>query len=517
MIAQLSSFEASRFLERTTFGVKQEDISKLQELGVEDWLSNQFSIPASYHDERGEFQRSHRKNGKWWPTVRVSAWFDLALWGEDQLRQRMAFTLSQILVVSQKDANLADEPKALAKYYDLLVEHAFGNYADLLYEVSRSPVMGTFLTHLDNRSFDSTGVLPDQNYARELMQLFTTGDFALDQYGAVIKDQQGRPVENYDEEQVAELARVFTGWELRNNSLLEPMVNNENHHDRKEKTLHGVTLAANQDADLELKRVIQILVEHPSTAPFIAKFLINRFVSSNPTRDYISRVAAVFRQTNGHLGETLKALLSDEEVFKPQNTGNVKYKEPILRLTYFLRALNAYPGISNRENQSSEPMFYASTSKFLSYRDGFNQTPLGAPSVFNFYDPEFSPEGPLFDNQLVGPELELMEWVDIAEINNVLHLAMTNYNDTVKHGNGYRQDEKTYITLSPYYEAATEQGVGAMLDLVATALLNGKMSSVLHDNLMSLYQSRLLESDNKTAVNDVILMTLLSTDFSIQG
>ncbi|MGL6259606.1 DUF1800 domain-containing protein [Vibrio sp. WXL210] len=513
-----NSYEASRFLQRATFGVKQDDVEELQRIGVQQWLAQQYAVPASLHEERGMYQKAHRRNQKYWPTVRVSAWFDIAIWGDDQLRQRMAFALSQLLVVSQKDANLASEKeaRALARYYDLLVTHAFGSYAELLYQVARSPVMGIYLTHAGNRSFSSAGVEPDQNFARELMQLFTTSDFALEDTGQIKLDANGRAIENYDEEQVAELARVFTGWDLDKKSLLKPMRNRRAHHDKGQKQLHGVTLAANRDADAELRQVISILVNHPSTAPYISTFLINRFVSSNPSGDYVARVTKVFRQTEGNLGETLTAVLTDDEVFKPRNVGNIRYRDTLLRLTYFFRALEAYPGVSSRENQSSDRMFYAS-GKFVDYRDGFNQTPLGAPSVFNFFSPEYSPQGELADAQLFAPELEIMEWIDIAEVNDIMYRTITKFNDTVRHGKYFRTDERTYIALSPYYWLARRQGPDALVDRVSTTLLNGRASPALRATLTSLYSERRKEQGNKAAVNDVLLLTLLSTDFSIEG
>ena len=232
-----------------------------------------------------------------------------AIEGEDQLRQRMAFALSQILVISHAEGNLLFEvPNTVAHYQDILVSNAFGNYRDLLEEVTYAPAMGEYLTYLQNIKGDAaTGRMPDENYAREVMQLFSIGLVELEQDGDVIT-QGGIPVEVYDNTDVTGLAKVFTGLSLSGDefffdfrtlppdALHSPMQVYPEWHSELEKTFLGTSIAAGTGPAESIDLALDALVDHPNTAPFLARQLIQRFVTSHPEPDYIGRVAAAFSE-----------------------------------------------------------------------------------------------------------------------------------------------------------------------------------------------------------------------------
>lgn len=231
----------------------------------------------------------------------------------------MAFALSQILVVSRYGGVLSGKPAGLANYYDVLVKNAFGNYRDLLFEVATHPVMGNYLSMMGSaKENPSTGALPDENFARELMQLFTLGLYKLNMDGSTVVDNNtGRPIPSYTQNDVQELARALTGWKSSDVDFVEPMQVINKLHDSGEKKILDTTLPAGLTGQEELSRVIDILMSHPNIAPFVSKRLIQRFVTSNPSPEYVTRISTVFNDNGkgikGDLSAVMKAILLDEE------------------------------------------------------------------------------------------------------------------------------------------------------------------------------------------------------------
>lgn len=352
--------------------------------------------------------------------------FRNALYGPDQLRQRVAFALSQILVVSGREVTLSGWMRS---YQQLLYERAFGNYKQLLYDVTRSPAMGAYLDALNNRCQRRTpanvevcrnglATKPNENYARELLQLFAVGLYELNADGTVVVDGQGRPVSSYEERTVEEFSRVMTGWILAPAfgpgipNYAEPMrvrldaQGREDYHDFGPKTLlGGQQLPGGLGADADLRAAVANIAAHPSHAPFISRLLIQQLVTSNPTPDYIRRVADVFAanvDSPTQMREVVRAILLDPEARGDVKTSPEygKLREPVLFVTSVLRAFNA---------TSDGVLTSVSVNGSAIGTGDLGQAVFNSPSVFNFYAPDFPIAGT--DPPLVGPSFQLQSTV----------------------------------------------------------------------------------------------------------
>lgn len=437
---QISLLEAKRFLARATFGPTQTDIAALQEKGYEQWLDEQIAMPIQQRQLNRTIalalmaepaEQHFAANGfvgpKDSPTwvYQTSAWWEAALTSPDQLRQRVAYALSQILVVSTAaEPYLRDRAEGVAAYNDLLLEHAFGNYRDLLSAITYSPAMGVFLSHHGNRKGDpKKGTSPDENYARELMQLFSLGLYHINNDGSP-QLSSGEPIPVYTQADVMELARVFTGWDMvanlnfgnrgnKTGNLTVPMEFNKDFHDFGEKTLLGKTIPANLSGKEDVEAALDIIFAQPEVAVFIGKQLIQRLVTSNPSPEYIARVANAFNDNGqgvrGDLAHVVHSILLDSEALnlQAQNSAHPvqKLREPVLVVAGLLRALNVQPAKPwvAKHNGKMEGVYW-----FKKLNIG--QNPFMAPSVFNFYEPDFQPAGEGFANQdLVAPEAQLLD------------------------------------------------------------------------------------------------------------
>lgn len=425
----------SRFLSRATFGATAEDIDALTGTSASDWFRAELNKPVSSYlsavldklaepgasDPSGEptFQGRTTPNFVFWQRA-VSA--------PDQLRQRMMFALSQIFVISNAQSSvLFDRPTSVGAYQDVLSRHALGNYRDLLEDVSYSPAMGEYLTYLQSRKGDtSTGRMPDENYARELMQLFSIGLVQLDESGRP-RQENGQTIETYDNDDVAGLARVFTGMSyaleafepgfvpISSDALSRPMVFFPEHHESGEKQFLGTLIPAGTSGEASVAAALDALMAHPNTPPFISRQLIQRFVSSNPSPDYVRRVSRVFSAgrftlpdgstvgsgRRGDLAATLASILFDEEALaEPKvDTFAGKLREPVLRFTHWARAFKASP-----LTVSSLPSLWNTGNA-----DALAQAPFRSPSVFNFYRPGYvAPGTETGAAGLTMPELQLV-------------------------------------------------------------------------------------------------------------
>ena len=427
----------ARFLTQATFGPTPAEIERLTGTSPSDWFRAELAKPESLHlpyvidyvtgpngiNEFDDLSYQAKFSPNW------AFWIN-AIEGEDQLRQRMAFALSQVLVVSNTPGNnLFDYPRAMGHYQDVLVENAFGNYRDLLEEVTYSPAMADYLTYLQNRKGDpDSGRMPDENYARELMQLFTIGLVELQQNGEPVRGPDGDPVEIYDNSDVTGLARVFTGlsfdggefWQgpysLGREVLTRPLVAFPDQHSELEKSFLGTTIPAGTSAEESIDIALDTLFEHPNTAPFLARQLIQRFVTSHPEPDYVARVASAFEAgryvlpdgsnvgtgERGDLSATLAAVLFDEAArgdAARESAGFGKVREPVLRFTAWARAFDA----GTVTPDISYPLYTLGQSQSL------GQAPYQSPSVFNFYRPGYvAPGTETGQAGLTMPELQLV-------------------------------------------------------------------------------------------------------------
>jgi uncharacterized protein (DUF1800 family) len=415
-LSTVSSADAPRFLTEATFGVTAADITNLQSQGYSGWIAAQMALPETSHRAATDADAAAFPNtGQYAVTSnnRQAAWWKVSVQAPDQLRQRVAFALSEIFVTSDVASQLANEPDGLANYYDLLANDAFGNFRQLLQDVTLSPAMGNYLNMLRNaKANPSKGTSADENYAREVQQLFTIGLNELQPDGTLKLDATGLPIPTYDQNEVVQMANVFTGWGYNSTSANpsfygatadfdDPMMVYPSYHDETQKTIvNNIVLPANQDGATDLKMTLDALFNHPNTGPFICAQLIQRLVTSNPSPAYVYRVAQVFANdgtgTRGNLAAVIKAILLDYEARSPAvaaDSGYGKLKEPLLRITALFRAFSA----SAQDGRFA--IFNAQTS--------LDEAPLRSPTVFNFFDPGYVQQGSLASAGLLAPEFEI--------------------------------------------------------------------------------------------------------------
>jgi uncharacterized protein (DUF1800 family) len=431
-----SDEEAARFLLQTSIAASTTEIESLKTRGFEPWLDSQLSQSI---DQTGT--QWLQSNG--FGTVDENRWYnsrspgDYMIWnqlmsGSGEVRKRAALALSEFMVVSLNSVNFAWRSQGIARYWDILNERAFGNFRDLLEDITLNPAMGVFLNTRGNRRADNSGRAPDENYAREVMQLFTIGLVELNPDGTARTDSAGNPIETYTNADVTELSKVFTGYDYdasttsftqeigtdRQVPSIEytqlPMTADSTRwfnsrtvdfHSAEAKSFLGTAIPAGTNAAESLRLALDALFNHPNVGPFFARQMIQRLVTSNPSPAYVQRVASVFDNngagTRGDLRAVFKAIWMDEEALAPANLQSTtfgKLREPILRLAQWARTFGA-----------------SSESGFWTVRDTadpstrLGQSPLRAPSVFNFFRPGYVPANSnAANNNLVAPEFQLL-------------------------------------------------------------------------------------------------------------
>ncbi len=476
---QASSREAFNLLLHASFGPTEASIREVMDMGIEAWVENQLSLPSAYDSKTDGYltyleryiqiaQTVDPDNSAWnsatiaeytaertdeapdvavfkfGPKIFPSVWFENVLHDEDQLRQRVAFALSQILVID-------GVREGAASFYDILVKDAFTNYRDLLIDVTFSAEMCKHLTYSGSRG-DDPKYHADENYARELMQLFTIGLHRMYLDGTPVYNN-GALIENYTSSDIEQIARVFTGWDLYGNQQFgrysvefadntRPihLFSNGIYHDygEKEITLEGYgTTISGADPRQEITDVIDNLMQHPNTAPFISKQLIMRLVTSNPSPAYVARIASVFndngRGVKGDLKSVVRAILLDPEARSIDPLIAKKVKEPLLAYTQFLRTFDVgYAPVAcdasllGGKSGLKVSNIYVFKSDF---QMGLGEGPLTSPTVFNFYDNSFVPNDAGFrDNALVSPEFQIVNEQSITFLSNLFFEALYAYN-----------------------------------------------------------------------------------------
>ncbi|MBH9578617.1 DUF1800 family protein [Inhella proteolytica] len=445
--------QATRFLLQAGFGPRPGEAETLaSQSSPTRWIADQMALPPSndfvnHIQAKYALGADYRPNGSKYQT----RWLPQRFWagvaqGQDQLRRRTALALHHILMVSMADSNLYHHQRAYANYLDILNRHAFGNYRQLIEDIALSPAMGIYLSHIRNRKEDpATGRMPDENFARELMQLFTIGLHELNSDGSVRKDANGQPIETYTNADVMALAKVFTGWSwaFPDNQLTESTfrwkspdysaaadtqidLQRMKAYPGQASTADVVLFAGKPNAVAipgsaapaqRLKLALDALFQHPNMGPFVAKQLIQRFTRSNPSPAYVQRVAAAFanngRGVRGDLGATVRAVLLDGEAGWAQTTFNMasspgKLREPVLRVAHWLRAFDA------RSPSGEFQMVYDF--------EPLAQMVTNAPSVFGYFRPGYTPPGTVIAQQGgVAPEFQIVNegstatWVNRAE------------------------------------------------------------------------------------------------------
>ena len=545
-----SEAEAGRFLTQTTFGPTESEIVALNGAEASQWFLDQMSATPSFtlpfvRNYRLQEEARNPTNSEF----PISQSPGMAFWrnsimGQDQLRQRMAFALSQILVVSDASDQLQN-PEGFAYYQDILISNAFGNYRDVLEEVTYSPAMGAYLTYLQNLPGDATtGRVPDENYAREIMQLFSIGLVELDSTGEPVIGAGGNPVETYTNDDITGLARVFTGLSLNaqnfffdfnslpDDALFSPMVMFDNFHSSLEKSFLGTTIPANTNGTNSIDMALDTIFNHPNVGPFLSRQLIQRFVTSDPSPAYVGRVAAAFNTgsytlpngdiagtgNRGDLAATLAAVIFDDDA---RNTAVSdgdqfgKIREPILRFTHWARAFEANPITP----EFTIALWDTSSANELA------QHPYRSPSVFNFYRPGYIAAGTETGTAgLTAPELQLVNANSVSGYANFISFFAFGADEFA--GDNEFVDavdaNASFDTAIPT-EIALATDPPALVDRLDRILTYGRLSATTRADIIAVTENIPLtlsfDPDYDGAslrARTAIVMVLTSTDYLVQ-
>ena len=511
---------ASRSSTQATFGLPYTEILNVANTGYATWLDAQLQLPPTRHVPLTLELLTRRANGEFagveediefLVSFRRYSWWHNSITAPDAVRQRVALALSEILVVSDNVDTLLVYPLALSSYYDVLLDGAFGNFRDLLRNVSLHPAMGVYLSHLNNAKTDTVrNTFPDENFAREVMQLFSIGLFELNNDGSRKLAADGLPIPTYSNIDIREFAKVFTGLSWGGADAFfgnpephfaNPMQMFDEFHEPGEKTLlNGEVVPAGQTGMQDLDAAIDNLFNHPNVGPFIGRQLIQRLVTSNPSPDYIDRVASAFNDNGAGVRGDMRAvvraiLLDDEATAPPTPTTAGKLREPLVRNVALLRQLNP---------QSSDNLFFNGgyLTDFL-----VRQAPLSAPSVFNFFSPDHMPTGAIAAANLFAPELEITNSTTIAGITNLVDIAVNG---------GVATDvedpfAEMTLDLSEFESlAADPQELVERLDLLFTY---GELSSDTRAAVIDVITDVL---DPSLRAKTAIYMVLVSPDYAVR-
>ena len=532
--------EAARFILKASLAATEPEIADIRSVGYVAWLDKQMDIPIS---QTGVDWLSSRG----YDQVTVDEFYfrdtlaDNMVWNQlitspDPVRKRLAYALSQFFVVSTNGIEIQWQSNAVAAYWDVLNRNALGNFRQLLEDVTLNPAMGVYLSTLDNRKEDTrTGRVPDENYAREVMQLFTIGLNELNNDGTKKIGTTGQPIETYTNSDVSNLARVFTGYSydyanlVRTpsvrfpsqsvapvESVIRPMTSDTtrwsrpqttSEHSMLEKTFLGTTIPANTDAPTSMKLALDALFNHPNVGPFFSKQMIQRLVTSNPSAGYVDRVAKIFNNNGsgvrGDLRAVFKAILLDDEATNATGLTSPtfgKVREPVLRFTQWARNFGA---TSRTGNWTIANLSNPGTS--------LGQSPLRAPSVFNFYRPGYVPANTaIATNALVAPEFQIVNEVSVAGYINFMVSAIGSTN-------GVNNDVKATYTS----ELAIVTDSSALLNRLSLLIAGNQLTDTTKATIKAALDATTVTNTSSLADKErrVYLATLLvfaSPDYLVQ-
>jgi uncharacterized protein (DUF1800 family) len=550
---------AAQFLTRATFGPTSTDIddlsTRMKQVGhraaIGEWIDAQWEIPATSHRATAIDMISDDSFDPLTPSIghnryKDHAWWHIAVNADDQLRQRVAWALSQICVINERGGGFGTQeidvsgfPRYLgvANYYDMLVDNSSTNYRTVLQDVALHPCMGVFLSHIRNRKANpARGIFPDENFAREVMQLMSIGLNELRPNGQ-FRRRDGQTIDTYDNDDIKAFASVFTGLSYRvdNNrfygapNLNEPMQAFDQYHDMDAKeVLRGQTLPGGNDTITDVTAALDNIFEHPNVPPFISRLLIQRLVKSNPSKGYIRRVGRIFKDNGqgvrGDMKSVVKAILMDREAnslrfrrlrrpYRLQVTQrgieNSKLREPVLAYTAFMRAFevtNSYP-----------------TGRLMmpNLRD-LNQAPYEAPHVFNFYLPDYQPPGVVTgyipsrripNGSLAAPEFQIMTSVAANRTANRYYYDVRDANSFYRVLNSSAGRLENTITRDFSTEETLAADPAALLAHLDLVLCHGSMSESAKKFIASAIEE---ETTNLTLrARSAILAVLTSPDFMV--
>jgi hypothetical protein len=513
-----------RFLEQATWGPNDASIARVQQIGFEAWLQEQFNAPVTGYPNlavppadrcvgcpEGSLATCQRDLYTMYPLqVRF---FQNALRGQDQLRQRVAFALHKILVVS---SNTISQPWAMSRYLNILFNHAFGNYRDILQQITLNPAMGDYLDMVNNAKTNlRTGVEPNENYAREVLQLFSIGKVMLNPNGTVRRDAAGNAIPTYTQDTIEGFAHTFTGWtyapqpgvasKWKNpRNYIAPMILYRNangvdeQHAKESKQLlqypgaRFPTLLANQDGELDLQQALDNIFYHPNVGPFISLRLIRSLVTSNPSPAYVQRVAAKFDNNGagvrGDLKAVVRAILLDAEArgVNPTAANYGKLREPLLFATNILRAFNA-----------------TSDGAMTSSVRGLGQNLFSPNSVFSYFSPEYVIPG---SGGTVGPEFLIHSTsTAVARVNFVNKAVFGRFGDAAPNGTQLNLDACIALANNP----------NALLDKLNKLMLHGTMSAAMRTEILTAINA-VSATDLKRRAQTAIYLVAASSQYQVQ-
>ena len=515
--------EVSRFLIQAGFGGSDAEIDSLVGTDAADWLIRQMDMPATTtlnamlaaYPTRNDTDREHS----------TMLWKNL-LTADDVLRQRMYFALSQIFVIS--DENFFDQGFTTAQYTDILTNQAFGNYREMLEEITYSPAMADYLTYFRNRKGDEeSGRMPDENYAREILQLFSIGLVELNMDGT----QKTPVVETYDNDDIIGLSKVFTGlsgagasfrWSDQDEDWRrKPLRMYDDEHSPLEKSFLGTTIPAGTGGEASITQALDTIANHPNVAPFLSRQLIQRFTSSSPSPAYVSRVATAFesgtytapngktfgRGQRGDFQATIAAILLDETVHDDiQEPGEGKLREPVIKFAHYARAFDLSSvnvGAEWRFNDTGNP------------NDKLGQHPLRSPSVFNFYRPGYvSPGSETGEAGLTAPEFQIVNEGSSLGFSNFMTHYITRPADDPVDNPGFQPDFS--------YELSIANDAQALIDHLDVKLTAGQLSDATKSEMVDVVSTLDIDADKdaedrQDRVQIALIMMMSSGAFAVQN
>ena len=507
-----SDAQAARFLAQATLAPSDAEIARVRALGYEAWLNEEFAKPPS----PGNWDWLVSKGVHLDPdAASIAKGVDSQVWqrllsATDSLRQRVVLALSEIFVVGFDGISGPYKQFKLAGYWDLLASNAFGSYRTLLEQVTLNPAMGSYLNTAGNQKEDpQTGRQPDENYAREVMQLFTIGLYELNTDGTLRLGLDGQPIETYTQDTVTNLARVFTGWkndaprsgDTAPEFVRRPMVLNSKQHSTLAATFLGVTVPANTDGSVALTTAMNTLANHPNVGPFIGRQLIQRLVTSNPSAAYVGRVAAAFNDNGqgvrGDLKAVLRAVLLDDEARSDARLADPQFgklREPMLRFIQWARVFNATSLSTNWEvGNTGDPA------------TRLGQSPQRSASVFNYFRPGYVPPNtPIAGGGLVAPEFQITNESSVAGYLNYMLTAI---------GSGHNDIRPNYSA-----ELALAGDAAALVDRLNRLLCAGQLSeptrSLITTTIAAMAGSS--TADKTQRVQAAVMLVMASPDYLVQ-
>ncbi len=531
---------SSRFLAQASLGYNYEDITHLADIGVNAWIEEQFAMtPYSFIDTYDDlFQEALTIAPGTNPKFEFfqHAFYERIFETDDKLRQKVAFSLSQIFVTAPSIDVLIERGNISAAYYDNLYSGAFGNFRDILLDVSLSPAMGIYLSHYENRKADPVlGTLPDENYAREIMQLFSIGLHELNNNGSYKLDGNGKQIPTYDIADIQELAKVFTGLsggqklvgtpntfgtDVGRVNLKLPMIMYEEFHEPGEKIMiDGTVIPAGQSGMTDINQAIDVLYNHPNVGPFIGLRLIQQLVKSNPTPQYINRVATAFNNNGqgirGDMKAVIHAILTDPEArdeiwISDLNAG--KLRQPLERITQLFTAFDL-----------TTPSGKYYLRDVHSHNDRILQDFFKSPSVFNFFSPFYAEKDFVKPAGLLSPEFQILNATTAMHYINLLEESLKVipfYNYTAPDASGttmvINTNDNPTFNFTDEINAYNTAGISGLLDRLDLILCHGQLTLPVRDiitNTINLNVANLPDYTADNAVRDAIYYIMITPDY----